>query len=55
MASLSSNLVDNLAASIYKTKCKHGHDNNVKRTELNTKIVRAVFNTQTLINTINVI
>ena len=26
-ASLSSNLVDNLAEWIHETKCKHGHDN----------------------------
>ena len=42
-------LVDNLAERIHKIKCKHGHHNkNVKRVELNTKIVDAVFDTQTL-------
>ena len=49
MASLLSNLVDNLAKGILKIKCKHGNDNkNVKRVELNTKIVSAAFNIETL-------
>ena len=49
MASLLSNLVDNLAKGILKIKCKHGHGNkNVTRVELNTKIVSAVFNKETL-------
>ena len=49
MANLFSNLVDNPAEGIHKIKCKHGHDNkNAKRVELNTKIVSAVLNTQTL-------
>ena len=48
MASLLSNLVINLAEGIHKTKCKYDGHENVKRVELNTKIVIAVLNTQTL-------
>ena len=48
-ASSLSNLVDNLAERIHKIKCKHEHHNKyVKRVELNTKIVDAAFNTETL-------
>ena len=44
-----SNLVNNLAEGIHKTKCKNEHGNkNVKRVELNIKIVGAFLNTQTL-------
>ena len=47
MASSLSNLVDNLAERIQKTKCKYGHDNkNVKHTELNKMIVGAILNIQ---------
>ena len=45
MASLSSNVVDNLVEGICKIKCKHRHDKNV---ELNLKIVSAFLNTQNL-------
>ena len=46
MASSLPNLVDNLAEGIDKIKCKHGHDN--KNVKLNTKIVFAILNIQTL-------
>ena len=44
------NLVDNLAEEIHKIKCKFGHDNkkNLKRVELNTKILSVALNTQAL-------
>ena len=49
MVSLLSNLVDNLAEGIHKVKCKYGHDKKtVKRVKLNTKILTALLNVQTL-------
>ena len=50
MASSLSNLVSYLAEGIHNIKCKHKHDNkkNAKQVELNTNIVIAVLNTQTL-------
>ena len=45
MAGLLSNLVGNLAEVVHKIKCKHGHIiKNVKRVELNTKIVSGILN-----------
>ena len=50
MASLLSNLVDDLEEGIHKVKCKYGHDDkNVKKVvDLNTRIMSAVLNTKTL-------
>lgn len=49
MASLSSNLVNNLVKEIHKIKCKLGHDNKKCDTvELKAKIVSDVLNTHTL-------
>ena len=50
MASLLSNLVDDLEEGIHKVKCKYGHDyKNVKKVvDLNTRIMSAVLNTKTL-------
>ena len=49
MASSLSNPVNNFAEGIHKIKYKNEHDNkNVKRVELNTKIVSAFLNTKTL-------
>ena len=50
MASSSSNLVNNFAEGFHKIKCKYGHigKKNVKRVELNTKIVNTALNIQTL-------
>ena len=44
------NLVDNLAEEIHKIKCKFKHDNkkNLKRVELNTKILSVALNIQAL-------
>ena len=44
------NLVDNLAEEIHKIKCKFEHDNkkNLKRVELNTKILSVALNIQAL-------
>ena len=42
-------LVDNLAEGIHENKCKQNMETqNSKRVELNTKIVSAVTNTETL-------
>ena len=50
MASLLSNLVDNLAEGIHKIRCKYGHDTkNVKHVQLNAKIANPFLNTQTYI------
>ena len=44
-----SNLVNSLAEGIHKTKCKYLHDDkNVKLLEVNTNIVNATLNIQTL-------
>ena len=49
MASSLSNLVNNLAEVIHKSKCKNGHDKkNMKRVGLNTKIMSVFLNMQTL-------
>ena len=49
MGSTISNLVNNLAEGIHRTKCRYRHDKkNVKRVESKTKIVSAVLNIQTL-------
>ena len=43
------NLANNLVEGIHKIKCKYEHDDqNVKVAELNTSIVNALLNTQTL-------
>ena len=48
MASSLSNLINNFAEGIHKTKCKCGHDKkNLKHIKLNTKIVSAVLYIQT--------
>ena len=50
MASLLSNLVNNLTEGIHRTKCKYKYDNKkCKRVELNTNFVNPqVLHTQTL-------
>ena len=49
MASLISNLVNNLTEGIHNIKCKYGHgDKNVKLAELNTVSVSAFLNKRTL-------
>ena len=49
MLSLSSNLVNNLAEEIHKTKCKCRYGNKKEKTGgINTKIASTVLNTQAL-------
>ena len=49
MASSLSNLVDNHAEGIHKSKSNYKHDNKkVKNANLNTKIVNAILNIQML-------
>ena len=49
MANSLSNLVDNLAKAIHKTKYKFVHDHKTaKRVELNAKTLKSTLNTHTL-------
>ena len=46
MASLLSNLVNNISEVIYRTKCKYGHDDkDVKLVELNVSLGTVSLNT----------
>ena len=48
MASSLSNLVENIVEETHNVKCKYRQKKAVKNKELNTKIVSAFLNTQTL-------
>ena len=49
MASSLSNLANNRAEGIHKSKCKYRHDDkNMKLKKLNTEIVNAILNIQEL-------